>query len=112
MEYALGAIVLAVIFILFILVGSMLAKEEKFSGIITLIDTGCFADGICQMTIDGKDIVFGRGWSGSTWGEVIGFDLTNGEKKYIGKKAEVFAQKLIESYTLEGNKKYYIKLLD
>ena len=63
------------------------------------------------MVVSGKDIVFGKGYSKSDWGEVIGMDLHK-SNDYIGKSVEVYCRHLIESYSLEGSKKYYIKLLN
>ena len=88
-----------------------LKRDILFTGKIEAIDLGCWTDGLCVMEVSGKDIVFGSGYSGSDWGEVIGIDLQK-SSDYIGKNVEVFCHRLIISYTLEGNIKYYIKLLD
>ncbi len=63
------------------------------------------------MEVSGKDIVFGSGYSRSDWGKVIGMDLQN-SSDYVGKSVEVFCRRLIISYTLEGSKNYYIKLVN
>lgn len=90
-------------------------KEFKFKGKIETIFDGAALDTESYMIIDNKKVFFNGGlWEGPR-GKVIGFDLSDDLEghKYIGKTAEVFAQKdpHRDAYTLEGNTKYYIKLL-
>lgn len=87
-------------------------QEVKFTGTLEAIDVGCWVDGICSMRISGKEIVFGRGWSGETYGELLGFDSSKlGGKEYLGRKVEVFGWKSGEDIRIAGDSKYYIKLL-
>ena len=89
--------------------------EIKFKGKIEHIFDGAALDAESYMTIAGKKVFFNGGiWEGPR-GQVTGFDLSGDieGKKYIGKTVEVFAVKDpdCDAYTLEGNTKYYIKLV-
>ena len=86
-------------------------RDILFTGKIEAIDLGCWADGLCSMEVSGKEIVFGSGYSRSDWGKVTGIDLQK-SNDYIGRGVEVYCRCLTKSYTLEGNKNYYIKLLN
>ncbi len=88
-------------------------QEAKFTGTLEAVDVGCWADGICSMRISGKVIVFGKGWSSETYGELLGFDSSKlGGKEYVGRKVEVFGWKSGDEIRITGDRKYYIKLLD
>ena len=85
------------------------AGEEKFSGILTEYNTGCFADGECYVVVDGKKITTIIGWSQDIVGSVQGFpdgDISKG----IGEEVEVYAsRKEDETFSLYGKESYYIK---
>lgn len=83
---------------------------EKFEGTITAYSTQCFVDGICSITVDDKVIVTTRGWSQEIVGKVIGVDDFGSVEKKIGSRAEVYAKKTADGYTLYGSADYYIKI--
>ena len=98
--------------------------EVHFKGKIEQIFDGAALDAESYMKIDGKKVVFNAGIWGTVGigikGEIIGFNLSGDleGKKYVGKMAEVYAIKDIEAaqagdprLTLQGSKKYYIKLI-
>lgn len=86
---------------------------EYFSGTIQSVSTACFADGICSVTIDGKKIVTTIGWSQAIVGSIKGSVTSIGdiETNKIGARANVYAQKTTDGYTLYGNSGYYIEVL-
>ncbi len=86
---------------------------EYFSGTIQAVSTACYADGICSVTIDGKKIVTTVGWSQAIVGSIKGSVNSIGdiETSKIGVRANVYAQKTAEGYTLYGNSGYYIEVL-
>lgn len=83
---------------------------EKFEGTITAYSTGCFVDGICSISVDGKVIVTTRGWSQEIVGKVTGVEDFGSVEKKIGSRAEVYAKKTSEGYTLYGSSDYYINI--
>ena len=86
-------------------------EGERFRGNVEAVDLGCWADAICTLTVSGKKVTFGRGWSGGPWGELVGFDPS--DPSTIGRAVEVFADRYDEaSYTLEGDDAYYVRALD
>lgn len=91
-------------------VASSLGTDERFEGTITAYSTGCFADGICSITVDGKTIVTTRGWSQEVVGAVTGIPDFGSIEKKIGAHAKVYAKKTEEGYTLYGNSQYYINV--
>jgi hypothetical protein len=105
---ALGAALIAVC------IGCAHADTARFSGVVTAIDCGCWSDGICKIFVGDREIVFGQGWSGATWGTVDGLV---GCEASIGMHAEVYARrydgsvlKVRDWYTLEGSGRYYVSL--
>jgi len=109
--------------------------EEKFSGKVTSVNFGCAVDASCNLTVDGKKYVhFGhdtRGEKETEWGNADElWKLWQGDAKQgVGKTVEVFAAVIqIEygensppanpddiqgkSYTIQGKKEYYIKVVD
>ena len=96
------------------LIGCSHVITARFSGTVTTIDCGCWSDGVCSIAVNGKMILFGRGWSGSTWGAIEGL---RGCEESVGMSAEVFARKdlgasfgLPDTYSLEGSQDYYVRL--
>lgn len=84
-----------------------------FSGTLEAVNTGCFADGECFITVDGKHVTAIMGWSQETVGSVIGVQGFGDLEAYLGKRVEVSAQDLGDGkYTLYGNESYYIKVLE
>jgi hypothetical protein len=81
--------------------------ERRFTGTVESIDTGCYADGECSMRIDGRKVVWMRGWSRATWGQV---QQPPDVGTYVGKRVEVWCHVEEDHCTLEGNAAYFIRL--
>lgn len=87
-----------------------------FRGILTEVDTGCFADGECFAVVDGNRVTAIMGWSQETVGSTIiegNADAGFGDLYlYLDQEVEVFAQPTGDaSYTLYGSEGFYIKTL-
>lgn len=80
--------------------------ERRFVGTVESIDTGCYADGECSMLVDGKKVVWLRGWSRATWGQV---QQPPDVGTYVGKRVEVWCKVEDDHCTLEGNAAYFIR---
>jgi hypothetical protein len=80
--------------------------ERRFVGTVESIDTGCYADGECSMRIDGRKVVWLRGWSRATWGQV---QQPPDVGEYVGKRVEVWCKVEDDHCTLEGNAAYFIR---
>ena len=80
--------------------------ERRFVGTVDSIDTGCYADGVCSMQVDGKQVVWMRGWSRATWGQV---QQPPDVGDYVGKQVEVWCKVEEDHCTLEGNAAYFIR---
>jgi hypothetical protein len=83
--------------------------ERRFTGTVDSIDTGCYADGECSMQVDGRKVVWMRGWSRSTWGQV---QQPPDVGTYVGKRVEVWCRVEEDHCTLEGNAAYFIRLVN
>lgn len=94
----------------------LIKNEEKFMGTINNIDYQCHVDGVCNIKIDKKNVIVGKGESliQEPVGQLLKINLDQNKKSdYLGKKAEVFAKKISEnSYTIYGKTEYYVKFLD
>ncbi len=87
-------------------------KADVFTGKLEVVDTGCFADGECFVTVDGKHVTALRGWSRDTVGSIEGVDSFGDLEKHIGETVEVYAQVNVDgTYTLYGSEGFYIKLI-
>lgn len=90
------------------------SKTLKLTGKITAINNGCQVDGICSITIGGKEIITNKG-DGETQelhGNIIGSEKYSDSEK-IGKTVEVYAQIINEkTLTLYGSPDYFIKYLN
>lgn len=89
-------------------------NEASFSGVISAVDTGCFADAICSVTVDGKTVIL---LTGMRLGEVPEVGTLKGVESIgdlegkIGSTAKVYAAKTPEGdYTLYGNTNYYVEV--
>ena len=80
--------------------------ERRFVGTVGSIDTGCYADGVCSMVVDGRTVVWMRGWSRATWGQV---QQPPDVGEYVGKRVEVWCKVEEDHCTLEGNAAYFIR---
>lgn len=84
-------------------------KAEKFVGTLEEVNVGCFADGICSVLIDGKNVIVLQGWSQNIVGSVNGVDGIGGLESFIGEEIEVYAQYVTEGeYTLYGDARFYV----
>lgn len=87
-------------------------QGEYFQGKISAVSTGCYSDGECSITIDGKKVVTTIGWSQQIVGKIYGSVQSVGEaESKIGTNAKVYAKKTADgNYTLYGSEKYYIEV--
>lgn len=74
----------------------------RFSGKVEAIDNGCFADGVCSVTVAGTKVVTMVGWSRDTWGSRPP-DLEPGDA------VQVYCRRSEEGCTLNGSADYYIR---
>lgn len=89
---------------------------ETFSGTITAVNTGCFADGICSVTVDDKEVILLTGWGGMAegvvMGKLIGVESIGDLEGKIGSHANVYAGLTPEGkHTLYGNANYYVEVV-
>ena len=86
--------------------------EIRFKGTITAYSTACFSDGICSVTVDGKEVIITAGFrQQKTVGTLIGVDSIADLENQIGARAEVYAALTEEgSYTLYGSQAYFVKV--
>lgn len=84
--------------------GSEVADDGtlRFGGAVQVIDNGCFADGVCSVTVDGIKIVTLVGWSQDTWGQ-------RDPELRQGQAAEVYCRKTPEGCTLNGSADYFVR---
>jgi hypothetical protein len=103
-------------------VGNELPTEESsknaptFSGTITSVDTGCFVDAVCSVTVDGKKVILVTGGLAMSpdakIGKLIGVESIGDLEQKIGAQANVYAALTPEGdYTLYGNSDYYVEVL-
>jgi hypothetical protein len=89
-----------------------ITTATTFTGTLEAVNTGCFADGECSVSVDGKHVTVLIGWSQDTVGSVIGVEGFGDLEAYLGKLVEVSAQDLGDNqYTLYGSEAFYIKVL-
>lgn len=87
----------------------------SFSGAIEAVNTGCFADGICSVTVGGKEVILLAGFRMNVppVGALEGVDSIGDLENKIGSTAEVYAAPTTEGgadYTLYGDTKYYVRV--
>lgn len=80
--------------------------EVKFSGIVGKVDTGCYADGVCFMEVDGRRVIFGMGWSREDWGQVAPREPI---ESYVGRRVEVYCGVRDGECSLVGKNAYYVR---
>lgn len=86
-------------------------KAANFSGTLEEVNTGCFADGECFVTVDGQHVTVLMGWSRDTVGTIIGAPSIGDLESMIGSTIEVYAQDTSDGkYTLYGSENFYIKV--
>lgn len=88
-----------------------------FSGTITAVDTGCFSDAICSVSIDEKKVILvkgGRGLPPNTLvGKLIGVPSIGDLETKIGQQANVYAGVTPEGdYSIYGDDKYYVEVVN
>lgn len=87
-------------------------KADTFTGILQSVDTGCFADGECSVTVDGKHVTLLVGRSQQPVGSIIGAPSIGDLEKFIGKPVEVYARDNSDgTYSLYGSDGFYVKVL-
>jgi hypothetical protein len=92
---------------------SEVLQAVPFTGTLEAVNTGCFADGECFITVDGKHVTAIMGWSQETVGSLVGVEGFGDLEQYLGKSVEVSAQEVeTGKYTLYGSESYYIKVLE
>ena len=89
---------------------SQTGDAEKFEGTVTAYSTGCFADGICSITVDGKKIITTVGRSQIIVGQVTGIPDFGSIENNVGAHAKVYAKKTDDGYTLYGSADYYVAI--
>jgi hypothetical protein len=84
-------------------------QPNTFSGTLTEVNTGCFADGECYVVVDGKHVTVTIGRKQEPLGSIVGAPSIGDLESYIGEMATVYAKKLADgTYTLYGNEAYYL----
>lgn len=87
-----------------------------FTGEVEAVDTGCFADAICSVTVDGKTVILMTGLRMPPLppqGKLVGVDSIGDLEGMIGATARVYAATSTETgydYTLYGNTRYYVEV--
>ncbi len=85
---------------------------ENFSGLLTEVNTGCFADGECYVVVAGKHVTTLLGRRQEVVGSVLGVEGFGDLEQYINSEVEVRALKLADgTFTLYGDSGYYIKVI-
>ncbi len=88
-------------------------KADMFTGKLEEVNTGCFADGECYVTVDGKHVTVIMGWSQDTVGTIIGAPSIGDLESMIGKEVEVYARDNADgTYSLYGDAGFYVKVLN
>lgn len=87
-----------------------------FTGKLSAVDTSCFADGVCSVTVSGKKVILltGMRMNIPPVGSIKGVESIGDLENEIGSEVEVYAVATGESgadYTLYGSTSYYIKVI-
>ena len=80
------------------------AGDLRFSGVIEAVNDGCLADGVCSLTIDGREVVTMVGWSRDTWGQVE-------VERNVGTPVQVWCRKTATGCELRGNPGYHVRAM-
>lgn len=94
-------------------------QSVTFTGNITKINTGCWADGIFSVKVADKWVVTEIGGLRipnsipEIRGNLIGINLSQDVDKYIGERVDVYAKQTgSDTFTIYGDEGNYIKLLE
>jgi len=88
-------------------------RTDTFTGTLRAVDTSCFSDGECSVTVNDKKVTILMGWSTSTVGSIIGAPSIGDLESYIGQSVEVYAQDNADgTYTLYGSESFYVKVFE
>ena len=95
---------------------AVVAGTKTFSGTISAVDAGCFSDGVCSVTVDGKKIILVQGGLSMSpsvaVGRLIGVNSVGDLKDKIGAFANVYATLTPEGdYTIYGNSDYFVEVV-
>ncbi len=86
-------------------------STQTFTGTISEVNTGCFADGECYVVVGGKHVTLTIGRKQEVLGSIKGTDSIGDLESYIGEKATVYAKALPDgTYTLYGDASYYVSV--
>ena len=87
-------------------------KAANCSGYLQAVNTGCFSDGECSVTVSGKHVTVLMGWSQAVVGSIIGAESIGVLEAFIGKPVEVYAKDNLDgTYTLYGSAGFYVKVV-
>jgi len=95
---------------------NMTSKDAVFfKGKIEAVNTGCFADGLCTVTVDGKKVIVTAGYRMNVppLGSMKGVESIGDFENKIGEEAVVYAVVSDDEgadYTLYGSTTYYIEV--
>jgi hypothetical protein len=82
-------------------------REVRFGGVVTAVNRSCMHDGLCTITVGGREIIYGRGREPGPWGTL---DASLATENPIGRKVVVYCGwNKIEKYTLKGNVQYFVR---
>lgn len=92
------------------------STTETFSGTITAVDTGCFYDAVCSVSINGKKVVLVKGGRGMSpdikVGKLLGVESIGDLEQKIGSHANVYATTTPEGeWSLYGNDQYFVEVV-
>lgn len=90
-------------------------RGVSISGAISGVDTGCFYDAVCSVTINNTDKIIlvtgGRMAAAQEVGKMIGFDGVGDLEQHIGKTLTGYVKKLSENeYTIYGDANFFVEL--
>jgi hypothetical protein len=90
---------------------------DTFSGTISEVDTGCLADGVCSVTVDGRKVVLVEAGGqavppGTPVGKLVGVNSVGELSQKIGAFANVYAGKTADgNYSIYGNSDFYVEIV-
>lgn len=98
-------------------VNENMTTATTFTGKISAVDTACFADGVCSVTVGGKKVILTSGLRIAPIppvGTLQGVESIGDLENEIGSEAEVYAATATDEgydYTLYGSTSYYVKVV-